>query len=108
MCMEDIRISRELDTNYKTITVPAATLTQVVSADPKRISLAFGPTATQVYFQPGPSRVADATGFGTLSADGPLTLHIEDFGQAICQDWWAWSPVAVNVVTIVENTLQRQ
>lgn len=108
MCMEDIRIGRELNTNYKVINVVATVITRLASADPKRVSIAFGSTATQIYFQPGPSSIAAETGFGSLSNGEPFVARIQDYGQAVCQEWFGYSPVGDNLVTVIENTLERK
>ena len=108
MCMDDIRIGRQLNTNIKAVSVPATTLTRLASADPKRVSISFGAADTMIYYQPGPISQAAPIGYGSLNQDAPMTLDIQLYGQAIIQEWFAWSPVAANVVMVIENSLEKQ
>lgn len=108
MCMEDIRVGREMNTSIKQVAVPANTPVQIAGPAANRVTLNFA-DSTQAVVNIAPDACGDAsTGF--VMRSGSEMRHrftVRDDGDVVTRPWFAFSITAC-VLAVQETFLNRQ
>lgn len=109
MCMQDIQLGRELQSQARLVTVPAGASTPLCGVDVNRTRIvisADGVTKLTV----GPSTIALATSAGiALTPQTPvIVLTVEEYGLLITQSWNGFCNATPVVATVIESTLERR
>lgn len=107
MCMEDIRIGRATDGEYRTRAI-AATATQILMRNKWRTrAVIFGPRSGSVSIAPNSSLIV-GEGIVMTAGDEPKILRVEEYGNLLCLDWWAISTVGTTSVDLWDGALTRE
>ena len=107
MCMEDIRLGRELGPVARSEIIPGGAATLFLQANPKRTRfLVSSGGAATLWLAPKGITPASGVGFA-LSTSHPMhEFRIEDIGRMVCEEWSAFT-VAPQAVTWIDSTLER-
>ena len=104
MEMEALVLGRLTRSTVRTVDVQTTT-TQLLAADPSRISFVIFPPLTNRFtlFPRGPA-VLD-TGFSFYPAGHPFTFHLAWHGEVVTWNWNAIIAVLHQDIVVVETTL---
>lgn len=107
MCMEDIKIGRNIRTQVTIIPLTLGANTPVATARPNRIAIAFYTNGTNaVRVLPG-EFAAGATSGMTMATTRPfLEFNINPYGQIVFGSWNAEAAGGNNVLIVVESMLE--
>lgn len=109
MCMEDIRLGRELSGLTRSVVLPAATVTAIAAQNVRRTRLVVSNAGATVVFIGPQTNPPTATSGIALTAGAPvLVLRVEDWGNMLYQSWSAIDPAAGQIVTVTEMQLGRE
>lgn len=109
MCMEDIRIGRELGGEIRQATSAGATPTLIMPSDTYRTSLILSGNGTaDCYVLPENLNFALASGFA-LTAESPvLNFTLDNAGPFLRGRWFIYDGGTPVVVTAISTSLRRE
>lgn len=106
MCMEDIKIGRNLSSQFKVVIVPTAAQTVVCSPDPSRVCIVFsGQGLSVVHFSPVGMNSSLTSGISATASSPVVRIHIDDYGSLVTQGWQATAITSSNNVSVVTSSL---
>lgn len=108
MCIEDIRLGRQLAAMPKTVALNAATPTPLCGGDEKRTRLIVaGGAAGNIFI--GPPGVVPTTTVGIpLVAGYPIhVFKVEEWGKIVTGSWSAIAAAGTPVVVVTECSLEK-
>jgi hypothetical protein len=107
MCLEDIRLGRKKISAPKTVAVAGAPGNIVIGTNEARVALIISnDSASQVLHGPKGMDLSATQGLALTSNHPIEVMRIEDWGNAICGEWFALSVAGPSNVSIVEVLLQ--
>lgn len=107
--MEDIRIGRKASAEFKIVTVIAATITPLVTANPRRIALTIGAvTGNTLFVGPSSFVLANFRGFAHPTEQVTRTYKIEDVGPALFEQWDGFVQAGNMPVAIIDVSLKDE
>jgi hypothetical protein len=108
VCMEDIKIGREVSSNIKRTAVAAGSAVEIAPANPKRVALLVSSDNTADIFI-GPEMLPPTATGGIALTIGVTVqrFRVEDIGTLITQRWFAFSPAGTKQVTVIDSELGR-
>lgn len=106
MCMEDVKIGRNLSSQVRLITVPADTITTIAAASPDRYSMIVSnDSAANFHLTPSPAGQTGVGGITLTRQNCVVNLTLDNCGSMLQQSWVAFSPGVSQVVCVIDNTL---
>lgn len=108
MCMEDVKIGRNLLSQCTTIPVTSSP-TRVLSADPNRVAIIFScDVSTPIQVAPRTANAAQGIGF-CLTLQNPIfKITIEEAGNMVTEQWNAGDGAGTGTLTILTSVLQAK
>src|SRR5262249_4788283 len=109
MCMEDVRLGRDLAVEAKSIALPNATATIVAGNDPNRTLIAFS-------FQPGSTQTIAPQGITPTALIGIILqtgapyreFRVQDYGKLVQGPWQAFASAGGTAITVITASLTKQ
>lgn len=88
MCWEDMQIGRSLESQAKSVTIPAGQTVVLATADTRRTRIGFANAGSALCFVgcEGFTLAVDR-GFYTAQTVPPLLFTVEEYGQLVCGEW---------------------
>lgn len=106
MCMEDVKLGRETQPVYTTVTA-GTTAAQLVEGSGARWSLVIGPPSSGVIWVLPGYTVKAGQGFCLASGDPPLRFEVSDDGQMVMEPWFVIADAGAPIVPVVATRLLR-
>lgn len=104
--MEDVRIGRQSGSGNKLVAVSTADVL-LVPYNPHRVALIIAETGgKQAYVRPQQA-AASGGGIPVLMTMPPLMLTVQEYGQAVLQEWHAFADSATSLM-VIEVLLERE
>lgn len=108
MCMEDIRLGRQLGPQAKAVLVPTATVTALLPPDPNRTRIVVsGNGVDLLYVTPEDMTPGTATGFCLTPTRPQMVIRVEEWGRLVGGAWRAYTDGANMQVGVMTATLEK-
>jgi hypothetical protein len=109
MCMEDIKLGRELSPAATVVAVATGAARSLVPADPNRTRLVLSSDGTGTLFvAPEGITPAALTGFVLNPSLPQMTIRVEEWGKLVVGAWQAFAAAGTINVATMQATLERQ
>ena len=108
MCLEDIRLGRQLGTQASIVSVVTGAARDLVPPDVWRTRLTFSSDGTGTLHL-GCEGITPAAGQGfTLTPTNPvITIRVEEWGKLVQGRWQAFAAAGTILVAVAQSTLEK-